>query len=367
MKRRTFTFQDIAKVSSRQLTDEGFLTAKAAITRSGPLTYNWDGKLVKVNRTPETVGHKDTLASIRAAVITLDHPDDSVTAENWRELSVGNVTGDPSMDGQIVEAGIVIRDADAIVALQNGTVQLSIGYTMDVVDADDAEDFDFETVGPLVVNHVALVDRGRAGPNVRVYDKEDRRVDEETRKAIAKAVQDALGADKTLDATGVASAVAASLKPYFDRLEAVEKDQADRRSAEEQTAADAKAKEAADKLVADTIAGERKRATVYIDAMPLLTDEQRESLKESNTRDILVAAIGADKAEGKTDDFLHGMLAVLKDQKAGDPAPGGIPRTTDKMPFSVPMSGNREESKAYQAYKDSYANAHKTTGVSKEG
>ena len=174
----TVAIRDNARiVSSRRRTPEGFLVARAALTRTGAFTFSEDagdefsGVLY---RTPETVFHEETINSARIAGVTFGHQ--PVDADNWRSATVGNVTGEPvraelHSGDTALEADIVIRDPATIAAVESGMSELSIGYRMQTVPSSDQR-FDRETLGPLRINHVAIVDRGRAGREVKIYDEE---------------------------------------------------------------------------------------------------------------------------------------------------------------------------------------------------
>ena len=66
---------------TRRRTDEGFVRGRAGLTRTGVFLYTDEelgvgdaGSIVRVMRTPETVFHPDTVASLAGAPITLNHP-----------------------------------------------------------------------------------------------------------------------------------------------------------------------------------------------------------------------------------------------------------------------------------------------------
>ena len=174
----TVAIRDSARIiSSRRRTPEGFLVARAALTRTGAFQYSeqaGDELTGVLYRTPETVFHDETINSARIAGVTFGHQ--PVDADNWREATVGNVTGEPTRaelqsGDTALEADIVIRDPATIGAIERGMSELSIGYRMQTVPSAD-ERFDYETLGPLRINHVAIVERGRAGREVKIYDEE---------------------------------------------------------------------------------------------------------------------------------------------------------------------------------------------------
>ena len=167
-------------------TPEGFLICPGvAIARTGSQRYMPDevpedladgldaDAEVLVHRPESEVFAPRTLASFEGKPLTIDHPDEDVTPENWKELAVGHIQnvrrGSPDKGQQpdLVYADIVITRADAIEAVQNGLRELSCGY--------DAE---YEAISPgvgrqihITGNHVALVEHGRAGARCRINDR----------------------------------------------------------------------------------------------------------------------------------------------------------------------------------------------------
>lgn len=162
-----------ASVIPAYRTKDGGLRARARIARSGVLEYS-DGK--------ETWGEyrsADELAkaasSFDLVLLTDDHPDDFVTAENARDLFVGTVGHDlavePGPDGDSYLVGTIkIADAATIAKIEAGKQELSIGFMCSVREAEGVhEGAPFRYVQEAIEgNHLALVDQGRAGPLAKV-------------------------------------------------------------------------------------------------------------------------------------------------------------------------------------------------------
>src|SRR5690606_18961730 len=86
--------------------------------------------VVTVYRPPEEVFAADSLASFDGADVTVMHPGELVNAKNYRKTSVGVIRGPGRQDGDFVTADLVVKDADAIKAIEEqGFVELSAGYT----------------------------------------------------------------------------------------------------------------------------------------------------------------------------------------------------------------------------------------------
>ena len=165
---------------SRERTVDGFLMAKARATRTGVLEYSaaelgvedTDSGIVRVRHTEESVFHPETLRSLQNAVVTLDHPAEFVTPATYGRNAVGSVGG-AERDGEMVSVDILLGAQSAIDAVEEGQAEeVSVGKYFNLV-ADEDSDADYRTEGPLLVNHVAVVERGRAGAGVRVLDEEN--------------------------------------------------------------------------------------------------------------------------------------------------------------------------------------------------
>ena len=152
-------------------TPEGYLICQdAVLARTGKQEYlksevypNFMGEdtPIMVDRKPEQVFAAETLASFEDKPITVEHPDESVTPENYSELAVGHTRNirKGKYNGQDVMVGdLVITDADAISRIENGEMtELSCGYDCDITEGDNPEQINIRG------NHVALCEQGRAG------------------------------------------------------------------------------------------------------------------------------------------------------------------------------------------------------------
>jgi hypothetical protein len=172
-------FQDAVTVAGTRRTGDGYLVATAKCVRAGIQLYTGDelGKpnmaIVRVYRPADEVFAKDSLQSFSHAPITINHPTEQVTADNWKALSVGEVSTAAKKVGDWVELPLIFKDASAIALIESGKRELSAGYVAD---------FDFTAgVTPsgepydavqrsIRINHLALVDKARAGSQARVGD-----------------------------------------------------------------------------------------------------------------------------------------------------------------------------------------------------
>ncbi|MER8999977.1 DUF2213 domain-containing protein [Mesorhizobium australicum] len=172
-------FTDKVSVAGTRRTADGYLVATARAVRTGIQLYAGhevgmpDQDVVRVYRAADQVFSQDSLQSFSHAPITVDHPDEEVTADNWKALSVGEVSTAAKQDGQWVMLPVILKDAAAIKSVMDGKRELSAGYTCDLDFTPgmtaDGEAYDAQQRG-IKINHLALVDRARAGSKARIGD-----------------------------------------------------------------------------------------------------------------------------------------------------------------------------------------------------
>ena len=172
---------DKASFSKAVKLDNGMLRAPARLTRVGVFEYQMpSGQIVRELRLPEEVFNADSMASFELVPLTDDHPsenDGEVTAENAKRLSVGSV-GAARQDGRFLAATLMVTDAGVVGKMQAGKQELSCGYFCDREpaqpgavwkDPESGQDLPYDFIQRNIRgNHVAVVSRGRAGPEVRV-------------------------------------------------------------------------------------------------------------------------------------------------------------------------------------------------------
>lgn len=173
-------FTDAVAVAGKpRRTADGYLVAEARCVRTGIQLYAGDEvgrpdlKVVRVYRPDTEVFADASLQSFTHAPVTVDHPKDPVTSENWKALAVGEVSTAAKRDGDWVMLPLILKDAAAIQSVEGGKRELSAGYvcsldwTPGTTPAGDA--YDAVQTG-IKINHLALVDRARAGSQARIGD-----------------------------------------------------------------------------------------------------------------------------------------------------------------------------------------------------
>lgn len=175
-------FTDRVSVGDVKQTKEGYLVATARVARTGVQEYYASelgdvainagfkpSDIVRVYRHPDQVFADATLSSITRVPVTLDHPPENVTADNWSRYSVGEVGDAYSKDSEWIIVNPMVKDAAAIQAARTTHKEISMGYEAGIIKARDGVDADFEMTG-IHMNHLALVPRGRAGDKARIGD-----------------------------------------------------------------------------------------------------------------------------------------------------------------------------------------------------
>ena len=169
------------RITKREYTDEGFLRVPGRVARTGIQEYlaselGLDGnpnRIVNVYRPPEEVFNDNSLSSYDGTDITIEHPSSMVDSENFKNVSVGVVRGTGVQDEDFVQCELIIKDKKAVDVVNSGKVELSAGYSAIYEQTDGiapcGTSYEF-VQRDIKINHVALVDRARAGANARIFD-----------------------------------------------------------------------------------------------------------------------------------------------------------------------------------------------------
>lgn len=172
-------FHDRVAVAEPRRTADGYLVADAKVARTGIQEYlgsevgRPEMRTVRVYRPPDEVFAADAMKTYAYRPMTNDHPRQPVTADNWRQVSIGQTGGEVVRDGECVRVPMVLMDGAAIKAFEEGKRELSMGYTATLVfdsgTTPEGEAYDAIQTN-LRMNHLALVDRARGGAALRIGD-----------------------------------------------------------------------------------------------------------------------------------------------------------------------------------------------------
>lgn len=172
-------FTDTVSIAGTRKRDDGYLVVDARVARTGIQRYLGSevGKpelpFVDVYRPPEEVFAADAMASFAHRPVTDDHPTQAVTADNWKELAVGQTSDEIRKDDGFLRVPLMVADGATIAKVETGKRELSAGYTCDLLftpgTTPDGQTYDAVQT-KIRSNHIAIVQAGRAGKECRIGD-----------------------------------------------------------------------------------------------------------------------------------------------------------------------------------------------------
>lgn len=338
-------FCDALTLDAPRRTKDGYLVARAKAARVGVYEYTGreidpnnyrglrDKAVVRVLRDEETVFDAAAVRSFIGKPVTDDHPSEPVTADNWRKHARGAVMG-AMRDGDYLAFDLMLADSAAIAKVEGGKRELSNGYAAELEFGDftapDGTKCQARQSRITGGNHVALVDRGRAGPDCAIKDRFA--VCDANPEAIAPLSSKetpAMAGTIIIDGLPVSLADEAAVRAVLDKkdaaIKAAEQATADAKAAVstltgekaalEKALADEKVKTepaALDKLVADRSALVAKAKAVKAD---IVTDGKT----DADIRRAVVESTLGDAAKGMDDAAIAGAFAVVaKDAKPAE-------------------------------------------------
>jgi hypothetical protein len=177
-------FADKLSFDHPRKTQDGYMVVRARAARAGIYDYLGNevdpegntfaaDQTVRVYRSEAEVFAQDSVASFLMKPVTNDHPSQPVTADNWRDFAKG-VVGKALRDGEYLAFDIVLMDKATIADVEAGKRELSNGYASLIEftagQTEDGQAYD-AVQKQIRGNHVAVVDKGRAGPMCRITDE----------------------------------------------------------------------------------------------------------------------------------------------------------------------------------------------------
>lgn len=172
-------FTDRVPLESVRRTSDGYLVGTAPVARTGIQIYDGaelgmpDRGAIRVYRSEDQVFADEAIRSYAYRPITVDHPSERVTSQNWRDLSAGMTGGDVMRDGQLVRVPMTLMDESAITEWEGGKRELSMGYDAEIefTDGVSPEGERYDAIQKnMRMNHLALVARARGGDQLRLGD-----------------------------------------------------------------------------------------------------------------------------------------------------------------------------------------------------
>ena len=183
---KTYQGHDFMELTGREMTADGYMVAKnSTLARTGVQQYrayelglDADGmdpmRVIRLHRPAEEVFNPHSMSSFESKPITIEHPSEPVTSDNWADLAKGEAR-DISRSGEMMVATLIVKSKDAIDAIQSGKNQLSNGYTfdLDMTPGTSAQGQAYDGVQRNIRgNHIAIVDAARCGSACRIADSQ---------------------------------------------------------------------------------------------------------------------------------------------------------------------------------------------------
>lgn len=229
---------DFMEMTSREMTAEGYMIAKnCTLARTGVQTYrayelglDAEGmdpmRVIRLHRPAEEVFNPTSMASFESKPITIEHPKEAVTADNWADLAKGEAR-DVCRMGDMMCSTLLIKSKDAIDAVQSGKNQLSNGYTfdLDMTPGTTAQGQAYDGVQRNIRgNHIAIVDAARCGSACRIADSQPENQGVNTMaEALRKVIVDGIPVEVNDTAAAAIDKLQTQLKEALAAKDAAEK------------------------------------------------------------------------------------------------------------------------------------------------
>lgn len=369
-------FTDRAPIGAVKRTKEGYLVATARVARTGVQHYLASelgdvaikagfkpDDIVRVNRPDSEVFSSDSLNTITRLPVTVDHPAEEVTADNWSSLAVGDVGDAYAKDGEWVVVNPMLKDSRGIDAASSTHKEISMGYRAEIVESNDKSIADFDQ-RKIRYNHLALVERGRAGSDARIGDSWGATpVDDkgfiEPQPGGKPITQSSKGGHNMSDALKTVVLGDKAVKVPAEDVAAIEqfktdsaKALADAESKHEKTLADkdaelaklqAKLDDAESKILSDADIDKRvsDRADLVSLAKSIAPNIKTQGVSDSDIRKAVVTTkLGDAVIEGKSEAYIDARFDILADEaKESNPVNDAFKSTAQGEPLNDSYSG----------------------------
>ncbi len=149
----------------------GSLRVPVTITRTGIFQYmDTSGNIINELRHPDQVFRKDSVNTARSIIVTDNHPPVMITPKNANLYQKGLLDPVINQRGQYLDTHMTITDEDLIKLVKSGKRQVSLGYYADTEATPGVWNGQkYDTIQRnIIYNHLSVVDKGRAGENVKI-------------------------------------------------------------------------------------------------------------------------------------------------------------------------------------------------------
>lgn len=165
---------DTASIGNKYTKDEttGYLSIKnVPIARVGVFPYRRaDGSYNMEAKLPDELLNPITVDSANNKPITDEHPGESVNLDNTKKYLKGFTANNAHVEDGKVKVDVTLSDPQLIKEVEDGKEELSIGFMTDTVpESGEFHGTKYDSVQKNIrINHLAVVNRGRAGHEVRL-------------------------------------------------------------------------------------------------------------------------------------------------------------------------------------------------------
>lgn len=170
----------------------GFIhVTNVPIARVGVFPYmKADGSIEMEAKLPTELLSDSTVESANNRPVTNDHHG-LVTKDNATQLAKGFTANNAHIDGNTLRVDMTIMDGKLIDAINNGKQELSIGFQTNI-DPTPGEynGVAYDSVQKdIQINHVAVVNQGRAGHTVRLLGDSAEMIDDEMKEGETESME----------------------------------------------------------------------------------------------------------------------------------------------------------------------------------
>ena len=161
-------------MSNSYITDDGYKVYKnVKSAHLKPMKYLTDDGFVFISNSKEFLDD-GFLKSMIGKPLVVKHPKDFVDNKNYKDVIKGSIINAYNVDNDLL-TDIIVYDKETQEMIDNGLREVSIGVTGTLSKIDDLNYIKH----PVNFNHIALVEKGRAGSDYRFVDAMEDIVDKE--------------------------------------------------------------------------------------------------------------------------------------------------------------------------------------------
>ena len=290
---KRYDFNALGKATK---TEQGYLRVPVSATRTGVLTYRkGDGTVIRELRPKEEVFKKESMETLGGVPLTNRHPTELLNSKNTKQYAVGFTSDKVQQNDIFLETIATITDQDLIDEIEQGGLrEVSCGYECELEEAPgefDGQAYDVIQRN-IKYNHLAVVDKGRAGPQVRLkLDSSDAILENQCNNDKIENDQNKnqkVKGGKTMTKVMVNGVEYEASEPLAGAIVAALEKAKTEMAGAEKTAEDAKA-------MADTMKSEKEKMEAKADALEKEVKELKEQKMDEKT--ILARVVARRKVE----------------------------------------------------------------------